>query len=321
MHKQSKGRLGLLWLGLAACFASLPAHAQPGRPLHLVVITAPGGAADQTARLIGDQLGKVLDRPVLVENKPGAGGNIASQYVARAEPNGDTLLLTSNNHTINTALYRQPGYSTGDFVPVVQLARGPSVTVVPPDSKYKTIKQLIEDARSSPVSFGSIGVGSGAHIVAECLKATTGAQFEHIPYKGGAPAVADVVGGHVPVVFTTLASAGVYVHSGKLRGLSVSSEKRSETVPDVPTLEESGYGACTYATWLGIVGPKGMPADVVDRLNQAIARIVHMDKVKETILTLGYEPVGDTPDQFGEMLSADMEKTSKLIRQAGITAD
>ena len=321
MKNHSKGRAGLLALAAAACLAGAPAHAQSGKPLHLIVITAAGGAADQTARLVGEQLGPALGRPVLVENKPGAGGNIASQFVARAQPDGDTLLVTSNNHTINTSLYSKPGYSTDDFVPVVQIARGPSVIVVHPESKFKTVAQFIDEAKGTPISYGSIGVGSGAHLVAECLKATTGAQLDHIPYKGGAPAVADAVGGHVPAVFTTLASAGVYVRASKLRGLSVSSAQRSGTLPDIPTLAESGYGDCTYDTWLGIVGPKGMPAEVVDKLNREISAILKSDKAREVIQTLGYEPVGEPAGKFGEMLRADADKTSRLIKQAGLTAE
>jgi len=307
--------------GAFLALAANTASAQADRPLRLVVITQAGGAADQAARLVGKQLSEVLGRTVLVENKPGAGGNIASQYVARSKADGDTLLVTSNNHTINPALYKSPGYTTDDLAPVVQIARGPSVVVIHPGVETRSIEALIEAAKKNPVSYGSIGVGSGAHVVAECLKAATGAKLEHIPYKGGAPAVADVVGGHIPVVFTTLASAGAHVRTERIQGLAVSSANRWPSVPEIPTLAEKGLGACTYETWLGIVAPKDTPPDVIARLNKDMSAIIKSDLVRTALAPQGYEPVGESVSHFAAMLAEDKKKTSKLIQEAGITAD
>ena len=308
----------------AGCLASLHlAWAQPAsdQPIRFIVITAPGGAADQFARLVGERLSTALGRTVLVENKPGAGGNIASQFVAKAAPNGNTFLITSNNHTVNPTLYAKPGYSFDELVPVVQIARGPSVLVVHPSSPFKTVKELVDSAKTKPLPYGSIGVGSGAHLVAECLKATTGAKLEHVPYKGGAPAVADVVGGQVPAVITTLASAGSFIKADRLRALAVSSNGRWALTPGIPTLGESGWGECTIETWIGIMAPKGTPANVITRVNAATAALLKTAEVKEKMMPTGYEPVGESVETFDAMLRTDFDKMRKLIKQAGISAE
>ncbi|MDB5898716.1 MAG: hypothetical protein JWP41_2318 [Ramlibacter sp.] len=308
----------------AGCLASVNmAVAQPAsdQPIRLIVITAPGGAADQFARIVGERLSTALGRTVLVENKPGAGGNIASQFVAKAAPDGNTFLITSNNHTVNPSLYAKPGYSFDELVPVVQIARGPSVLVVHPTSPFKSVKELIESAKTKPLPYGSIGVGSGAHLVAECLKATTGAKLEHVPYKGGAPAVADVVGGQVPAVMTTLASAGSFIKADRIRALAVSSNGRWALTPTIPTLGENGWGECSIETWIGMMAPKGTPGAIIAKVNAATAAILKAPEVKEKMVPTGYEPVGESTERFGAMLRTDLDRMTKLIKQAGISAE
>lgn len=306
---------------LASHFGGAIAQTVSDKPVRLIVITAPGGAADQVARLVGEKLTHIIGRPVIVENKPGAGGNIATQFVARSPADGNTFLITSNNHTINTTLYKNPGYALNDLIPVVELARGPNVVVVPPSSLQKDIEGLISAAKDKPLTYGSIGVGSGAHMVAECMRFTTGAKLEHVPYKGGAPAVADVVGGQIPAVFTTLASAGTFVRAGRLRALALSSPTRWSTMQDIPTLAERGYGACTYETWLGLMAPQGTPAAIVNAMNRDVALIIKSAEARDRLVPQGYAPVGESPQKFGEMINADLQKTASLIKKSGMSAD
>ncbi len=312
----------VLTLIAAGCALSVPtAQAQTDGAIQLIVITAPGGAADQFARMVGEKLSQALGRPVRVENKPGAGGNIASQFVAKAAPDGNTFLITSNNHNVNVSLYAKPGYSVDDLVPVVQIARGPSVMVVHPTSPFKSVKEMIESAKKTPLPYGSIGVGSGAHLVAECLKAATGAKLEHVPYKGGAPAVADVVGGQVPMVATTLASAGAFIKANRLNALAVSSNGRWALTPQIPTLGENGWPECSIETWIGMMAPKGTPAAVVNKINAEVQTLLRSAEVKEKTVPTGYEPVGESAQQFSAMLKTELDRTTKLIKQAGITAE
>lgn len=310
-----------LVLALSCAMTLNVASAQTDQPIHFIVITAAGGAADQFARMVGEALSKRLGRNVLVENKPGAGGNIASQYTARAAPDGNTFLITSNNHTVNTALYLKAGYSMDDLVPVVQIARGPSVMVVHPSSPFHSVKELIETSRTKPLPYGSIGVGSGAHLVGECLRASTGAKLEHVPYRGGAPAVADVVGGQVPMVMTTLASAGSFVRAEKIRALAVSSTNRWGGYANVPTLAENGWGECSLETWIGMVAPKGTPAAIIEKINAEVAAILKTPEIKQKVAPTGYEPVGESVLKFADMLRTDYARVTKLIKQAGITAE
>jgi len=283
--------------------------------IKLIVITAPGGAADQATRIVAEKLGPALNKNIIVENKPGAGGNIASKFVASAKPDGYTFLMTSNNHTINPFIYKDPGYSTlVDLLPVVQVARGPTVIAVHPQTPMNSMKELIAFSQTKPVSYGSIGVGSAAHLVGECLKPVTGAKFEHVPYKGGAPAVFDAVAGHIPLVMSSLASLGPYIKSGKLRALAVSSAERWPGYTEIPTLNELGMGECTYDIWLGIVAPKGTPTSIINSMNSEISSLLKTKEMQEKILGMGYMPVGNTVKEFDDMVRNDINKTSKMIK-------
>ncbi len=321
MHNRIRKTLAMLASGCALAAGAAVAQTSSDQPIRLIIITAAGGAADQFARIISEKLSQSLGRTVLVENKPGAGGNIASQYVAKAAPNGNTFLITSNNHTINLSLFAKPGYTFDELVPVVYISRGPLVLVVHPTSPFHSVKELIESARTKPLPYGSIGIGNGSHIIAECLKALTGAKLEHIPYKGGAPAVADVLGNQVPAVFTSLVSAGPHIRAGKLRALAVSSSGRWAQMPSIPTLGENGWGECNIEGWLGMMAPKGTPAAVIDRVNAATDAILKMPEVKEKIVAAGQEPVGGSVQQFSAMLRTELDQMAKLIKQAGITVD
>ena len=309
---------------LCLCMASVPlvSVAAPSDVITFAIITATGGAADQSARIIAEKLGPALNKTILVENKPGAGGNIASRFVANAKPDGKTFLVTSNNHTINPFIYKDAGYNTlGDFLPVVQIARGPTVIAVHPQVPVTSMQELIAYSQSKPLSYGSIGVGSAAHLVGECLKPLTNAKFDHVPYKGGAPAVFDAVAGHIPLVMSSLASLGQYIKSGKLRALAVSTSERWPGFTEIPTLAELGMGDCTYDIWLGIVAPKGTPSSVITSMNTEITSLMKTKEVQEKILAMGYMPVGQTVKNFDDMVHQDIAKTSKLIKSIDIKVD
>ena len=311
-------RISLFIILIACGSMSIFARAQnqtSNDTIKLIVITAAGGAADQAARIVAEKLGPALNKNIIVENKPGAGGNIASRFVASAKPDGLTFLMTSNNHTINPFIYKDPGYATlSDLLPVVQVARGPTVIAVHPQTSFNSMKELITLSQTKPVSYGSIGVGSAAHLVGECLKPVTGAKFEHVPYKGGAPAVFDAVAGHIPLVMSSLASLGPYIKSGKLRALAVSSAERWPGYNEIPTLNELGMGECTYDIWLGIVAPKGTPASMINSMNSEISSLLKTKEMQEKILGMGYMPVGNTVKEFDDMVRSDINKTSKMIK-------
>jgi hypothetical protein len=304
------------------CFVG-PTFAQSSTDtIKIIVITAAGGAADQASRIVAEKLGPALNKNVVVENKPGAGGNIASKFVAGSKPDGFTFLMTSNNHTINPFIYKDAGYATlTDLVPVVQVARGPTVIAVNPQEPINSMKDLIANSHTRAINYGSIGVGSAAHLVGECLKPITGAKYEHVPYKGGAPAVFDAVAGHIPLVMSSLASLGPYIKSGKLRAIAVSSAERWPGYTDIPTLAELGMGDCTYDIWLGIVAPKGTPSNIVNSMNHEISTLLKTKDMQEKILGMGYMPVGNTPKEFDEMVRADINKTSKMIKTINVQVE
>lgn len=290
--------------------------------IKLIVITAAGGAADQASRIVAEKLGPVLNKNVLVENKPGAGGNIASKFVSSSKPDGLTFLMTSNNHTINPFIYKDAGYATlTDLVPVVQVARGPTVIAVNPQVPIYSMKDLITYSQVKPISYGSIGVGSAAHLVGECLKPVIGAKYDHVPYKGGAPAVFDAVAGHIPLVMSSLASLGPYIKSGKLRAIAVSSSERWPGYTDIPTLSELGMGDCTYDIWLGIMAPKGTPVQIVNSMNQEIGGLLKTKEMQEKIIGMGYMPVGNKAKEFDDMVHSDIARTSKIIKNMNIQVD
>ena len=277
-------RFGRGWQLAFKCFFSMVAltvavgnaHSEsyPNKPIRIVVQYSPGGGADIVARLIAEHIGPKLGQTINVENKTGAGGNIGSSYVARSAPDGYTLLLTANSFNLNPMIYKSTGYDpVKDFVPVINVAEGPTLLSVHPSTPYKSLQDFIDAARLNPgsISFGSAGVGSPVHMAMELLILAAGIDVVHIPYKGASRAVVDAVGGHIPVVVGSIASQKASVDAGKLRPLAVSTPKRSSSLPNIPTMAESGFPSAVYLTYLGILAPAGTPADRVARLNKEIA--------------------------------------------------
>lgn len=316
-------RLALCALGLAIAGGAAAQDSFPNKPIHIVVIVAPGGSADAVARMVGDGLTQRIGQPVVVENKPGAGGNLASQTVARAPADGYTLLLTANNHTVNPSLFANPGYGVDDFVPVAALMQGPSVIAVPAASKYRSFADLLADARRSPasVAYGSAGIGTPSHIAGEMLQRAAGVQLTHVAYRGSGPSITDAVGGQLPVVISSLVAAMPQVEAGKLRALAVTSKKRWPTSPDVPAVSEFGMPDYEHMTWLGLFAPKGTPAPVVARLNAEVQAVLAQPALKDRIAKLGGSVVPEDAVAFGNTIQKDYVAATKLVRDAKIKAE
>ena len=297
-------------------------NASDAKPLRIVVITAPGGQADTVARLLSESLTKSLRRPVLVENKPGAGGNIATEFVAHLPADGTALLLTSNNHTINPTLFRKVNYDyQKDFEPVIQLTRGPSVIAAFPGTKIKSIKELAGLSKTMELSYGTTGLGSAAHLAFELLLKESGLKIVHVPYKGAGPAVADALGGQIPLISVSLTSAIPHIKAGRLTALAVTTQNRWQEAPDIPTLSESGCSGCVYETYLGLLAPKGSSRSFITEINEQVSKILNDPATKLKLAALGMEPVAKSPEAFAAMLKSDFEKTARIIRDTGMTAD
>jgi tripartite-type tricarboxylate transporter receptor subunit TctC len=296
----------------------------PAKPVLLVIVYAVGGGLDVVGRIVADRLTRNLGRQVVVENRPGAGGNIGTASVGKAAADGYTLLETTNSHNINAFIYKSPGYDARkDFAPVVQLTEAPSVLITHPRSPYRSLQDLVNAARAQPgkLVYGSAGNGSPTNIAAEMFKVAAGIDVTHVPYKSAAQANQDVMAAQTPLAMAALPSAITYVQSGMLRALAVTSEKRWPTLPDAPSIAESGYPGFSHMTWIGILVPAGTPAPIIARLNREIAVVLANPEVRERIAAVGATPVGRSSADFDAMLKAEYEATGKLVSQTGLKVD
>jgi tripartite-type tricarboxylate transporter receptor subunit TctC len=317
----------LYWLlGLLSMLFCLQVAAQtgyPSRPVQLVVITSPGGGADAMARFVAQRLASPLGQSVVVENRAGAGGNIASQYVAKSPADGHTLLVTANNHNMNPLIYADAGYkSERDFIPVVQLSEGPSLIVVPRNSKFQTLAQLVTAAKAEPntIAYGSAGYGQPVHIAMELFMSAAKIQLLHVPYKGAAPALQDALGGQVPVAISSLVGALPHVTSGGLRALAITGASRWPALPDVPTVAELGYPEATYAIWIGIMAPAGTDMAIVNRLNKEIGAILAEPAARERVVSLGAFPGGEPQPLFQAKIQKDRTIHQLVVERTGMKA-
>ena len=317
-------RLSIRVVLLAAILISAAsAQEWPAKPLRIIVPFAPGGVADNSARVVAEPLGMRLGQPVLVENRPGASGNIGTQAVAEASADGYTLLLGfDGTMVINPHVFARVPFDTLlDFAPVTKLGDATLILVAHPSLPAKTLSQMIELARARPLAYGTSGTGGTPHLAGELLKLRTGAQLEHVPYKGGGQAIVDVVGGQIPLVFTAIATAQQYVRGGRLVALGVPSAKRSAALPDVPTFEESGLAGFDVTSWVGIFAPAKTPAAVIDRLHKELVAVLRTPFVRERYGVLGIEPVGNTPREFFEQVREDLARWGKVVKAANIKVE
>ena len=316
-------------LSAVACAAGpLAALAQNDKPITIVVPYAPGGTTDMLGRLIAQQLGTALGRTVIVDNKPGAGTAIGASQVARSAPDGSTLLVaTSTTLAINPWLYKKLSYDPAkDFAPVGLIGAVLLMVVVHPSVPARTLAELVALAKSKPegLSYGSAGNGSPQHLGAEMFKFATGTAMTHVPYKGSALALTDLLGGQLQLMFTDIAPALQHVRSGKLRALAVTSKKRQPTFPDVPTVAESrmpGTADFEAVAWQSIVAPAGTPPPVVERLSQEIAKVIAQPALRQKLENDGFEPGSSTPAQLAAYIRSESERWGQVIRASGATVD
>jgi tripartite-type tricarboxylate transporter receptor subunit TctC len=313
---------------LVAGLAGAPAFAgeapYPVRPLRLIVPFAPGGGTDITARLTAIHLSEALGRQVVVDNRSGAAGNLGTELAARATADGYTLLMASLSNSVNPSLFSKlPFDSIKDFEPVSQTANAPTVLVVHPSLPAQTIGDLLAMLRSKPgqMNYGSGGFGTANHVAGELLNYMGNVKMVHVPYKGGGPALADLVGGQLHVVFATTTSTRDFVAAGRLRALAVTSLKRTTILPDVPTLNESGIPGFEVLAWYGVMAPAGTPRPIVTRLSRELQRIARLDDVRKRVLAQGAESVGSSPEEFAAFFRGEIEKWQKVMAASGTKAN
>ena len=303
----------------------MAADAFPTKPIRIVVPFPPGGPADVLARTVGDRIAAALGQPVVVDNRPGAGGNIGMELVAKAAPDGHTLALApAGNLTVNPSLYRNVPYDVGrDFAPVTVIAAVPNVLVVNPQVPAKDLAELIAYAKANPgkLNYSSPGPGSGAHLAGELLKSSAGIDIVHVPYSGIAPAVTAVIAGDVQLMFAGAPSALPQVAGGKLRALAVASPMRIASAPALPTLSEAGLPGFDVTSWYSIVAPAATPPAVVERLQKEIARALTSPDVKAKLTGIGAEPIANTPEEFAAMIRVETAKWSKIVKDANIKVE
>jgi tripartite-type tricarboxylate transporter receptor subunit TctC len=312
-------------LGLLA-LTPLAAQAQafPTKAITIIVPFSAGGTTDILARVLGQFMSKDLGQPVVIDNRAGAGGNIGTQLVARAAPDGYTILMgTVGTHAINQSLYPKLAFDPiKDFAPLTRVALVPNLLVANPAQPFKTVKELMAYAKANPgkVTFGSSGSGTSIHLSGELFKQMAGVDIQHVAYKGSAPAANDLLGNHIAIMFDNMPSAIGHVKAGKLRPLAVTTAQRSPALPDVPTIAEAGVPGYEATSWFGLLAPAGTPAPVVTKLNAAILKALADPDVKKKLLEQGAEPAGETPAQFAAFIASETVKWGKIVKQSGATA-
>jgi tripartite-type tricarboxylate transporter receptor subunit TctC len=316
--------LALTALALATITNAAFAAAYPDKPVRMIVGFAPGGGTDTTARAISAKLSDLLGQQVIIDNRAGAAGNIATELVAKAPPDGYTLLLgTIAALAINPSLYRSklPFDSIKDFAPIIQAVDSTNILSLHPSVAAGSVKELIALAKTKSLNYGSSGVGGTGHLAGELFNTMAGVKMTHIPYKGGGPAMIELVGGQVQLVYATAASAVPQIKSGKIKGIAVTTIKRSALMPSIPTIAESGLPGFDANNWYGLLAPAKTPRPIIMRLNAEVTKALAMPDVKEFLFNQGLDPAPGTPEQFGAYIKAEMDKWAKVVKESGARAD
>ena len=313
---------------LAALLVCLPVLAQaqawPTKPIRIIVSYAAGGGVDITARLLAPKLSEALGQPILIENRAGSGGVIGGEVAAKAAPDGYTFLLDASSHSVNPSLQAKMPFDTlKDLVPVSLILRVPNVLVVNPGFKVDSVKALIAEVKSKPgqYSYASSGNGSAQHLAAELFKAQAGLFMVHIPYRGGAPAILDVMSGQVPMFFGNLASASAHIKSGKVKALAVTGRARSPAMPNLPTVAEAGLPGYEVYEWNAMFAPAGVAPEIIDRMQREVVKALALPDVRERLAGLGAEIVGGTPAELERFRRSELDKWSVIVKRASIRAD
>lgn len=315
------------FVGAAACVAAFAAHAQdyPSKPVSLIVSFSAGGNNDLRARQLGVPVGTSLGQTIVVENKPGASGNIGHEFVARAKPDGYTLGIGAMGPlTVNPALFPKMGFDPAkDFVPVVLIEKAPLVLVTRADKPFKSVKDVVAEGKAKPksLSIGNAGTGGAHHLSAELFEDVAGIEVLHVPYKGGGPAATALLSGEIDMMFEQTYAALPSIQAGKIRALAVTSDKRLPSLPDVPTMTELGYPQVTVSNWLGVVAPKGTPPEVVKKLNDSFNKALAAPDMREKIAGPGNVVGGGTPEEFAAFIAAENKRWAALIKAKGIKVE
>jgi tripartite-type tricarboxylate transporter receptor subunit TctC len=307
-------------LAAVAFAATSSLAAWPEKPVKVLIGYAPGGSTDVVARLLSPKLAEKLGQPVVIENKPGGAGDFAAELMLQAPPDGYTLLMTTVAvHAINPGLMKQKFHPLDDFTPVALVCSYPMIMIGSPQTRFRTLKELSELAAKAPTFYSSSGVGSPGHLSGELLVKALNANITHVPYKGGSPSVLAIMSGEAQVNFATLPAVVPQIRGGKVRAIGLASKERNPAVPDVPTMAELGLADFDVGTWSGLVGPKGMPADVVQKINAAVSEVVNDPAVRKRLLDEGAEIRLMTPGEFGGFMRRENARWVKVVKDAGIT--
>ena len=328
-HVTRTTRRAVLGAIALAATATLPlgaaAQNYPTKPITIVVPFAAGGTTDILARLVGQYLSTELGQPVVVENKAGAGGNIGAAFAAKAAADGHTLFMgTVGTHAINAALYKKLPYDPiKDFAPLTRVAMVPNLLVAHPSQPFKTVQEMIAYAKANPgkINFGSPGNGASPHLSGELFNSMTKVDMVHVPYKGSAPAVSDLLGGQISIMFDNLPSVIPHVRGGKLRAIAISTAKRSADLPDVPTIAEAGVPGYEATSWFGLFAPAATPAPVLAKISTALSKVLANAEVKKKIDDQGGEPANETPAQFADFIQKESLKWGKVVKESGASLD
>jgi len=327
MHEVSLKIAATILLGLSACATAVAQTADnyPNRPITMVVAFPAAGTTDILARLIGQKLTDKFKQTVVVENRPGAGGNIGTAFVAKAAPDGYTIMMgTIGTQSINPSLYKKMPYDAAkDFVPITRAAMVPNLLVVNKDAPYNTLAEMMAYGKANPgkLTYGSSGNGTTLHLSGELFNLMSGSKITHIPYKGSTPAVADLMGGQISMIFDNMPSVIQQVKSGRLKALAVTSAQRNPQLPEIPTIQEVGVAGYEVWSWFGLLAPAATPKPIVDKLNASIVDIIKQPDVQAKIIELGAVPVPETSAEFGAFIDAETLKWAKVIKEANIGMD
>lgn len=322
-----RGSTMLLGCCIAAAFSvttdsSGAADSYPTKPVRIVVPFAAGGPNDFIARVIGQKLTETWGHPVIVDNRAGAGGNIGTQLVAKAPPDGYTLALVSTAFVVNPSLYSASGYDPfKDFEAVTLAAVSPVIIVAHPSFPARDVRELVQLAKQKPLNYASPGTGTTGHLGGELFNTLAGTSMQHVPYKGAGPAVTDLLGGSIQLGFTAVPPAAPHIKAGRLKAIAVTTRSRTASLPDVPTVMEAGFPGYEVDNMYGVIAPRGTPRAIVARVNREIARIVQAPDVRERLTSQGFDPVGNTPDAFGKYLRSESAKWAKVVKQSGARVD
>jgi len=313
----------LVAIALACCAPAALAQAFPSKPIRLIVGFTPSGGVDINARLLGPKITEYLGQQVIIENRPGAGTNIANEYVAKSPPDGYTLLVNTAAVAINLSLYKKVPYEARDFAPISILSMSPNILVVHTSVPVKSVKEFIALARSRPgqLNFSSAGAGTTQHLAGELFNLRAGTKMVHVPYRGSAPSLTAVISGEVDLTYANIPAISAHVKSGRLRPLANLGPKRSDQLPQVPTMKEAGVPGVEVVVWYGVFAPAATPRDVVAKLGDTIARAARAPDMKQRLEDLGAEPVGNTPEEFSKLFREEITRWAEVVRVSGAKVD